>query len=486
MKNRNRKRRFVAKVESMEKRFLLSTVPQFTIKDLLAYAQNASDINSSGHVIGTLRKSPSEFGAASSNGNMLVPIGIWQSVGLGINDIDQVLGIDYGSNVSYSRAFICSNGTITYITPAGENINGSDADINNLGNATVSIGPLATQHAFLYDGALHDIGTLGGVLSRGMRINDSNQIVGVSYTSSGNFHAFFYDGAMHDLGTFGGANSWSGGINSSGQVTGGAWTTSNASHAFLSDPHGGALHDLGLIENSTATSGFSVNDQGHVVGEAQVGNDIHAFYYNGQDIADLNYLIPQDSGFVITEAYGINSSDQIAALGVDNSGVYHALLLTPIPPTPVAPTITWSNPADIVYGTPLSATQLNATASVPGTFTYSIAAGTVLHAGASQTLTATFTPDDTTDYTTDTATASINVLPAPLTVTANNARARYGLLIPPLTGTITGLVNGDTDVATYTTTAVKGSWVGDYPIVPHLTDPNYNITFVNGTLVISW
>ena len=34
------------------------------------------------------------------------------------------------------------------------------------------------------------------------------------------------------------------------------------------------------------------------------------------------------------------------------------------------PVITWANPADIIYGTALSATQLNATANVPGTFTY--------------------------------------------------------------------------------------------------------------------
>ena len=34
------------------------------------------------------------------------------------------------------------------------------------------------------------------------------------------------------------------------------------------------------------------------------------------------------------------------------------------------PVITWANPAPIVYGTPLSATQLNATASVAGTFVY--------------------------------------------------------------------------------------------------------------------
>ena len=77
--------------------------------------------------------------------------------------------------------------------------------------------------------------------------------------------------------------------------------------------------------------------------------------------------------------------------------------------TKATPTITWSNPADITYGTALSATQLDATASVPGTFTYNPAAGTVLHAGTGQTLSVTFTPTDTADYTTAAATATINV-----------------------------------------------------------------------------
>jgi hypothetical protein len=45
------------------------------------------------------------------------------------------------------------------------------------------------------------------------------------------------------------------------------------------------------------------------------------------------------------------------------------------------PVITWPTPADITYGTALSATQLNATTNVPGTFVYSPAAGTVLNAG---------------------------------------------------------------------------------------------------------
>src|SRR5262249_28424171 len=61
------------------------------------------------------------------------------------------------------------------------------------------------------------------------------------------------------------------------------------------------------------------------------------------------------------------------------------------------PVVTWSDPGAIVYGTPLSDAQVNATADVPGTFTYDVAADSVLGAG-SHTLEVTFTPDDTDHY----------------------------------------------------------------------------------------
>jgi hypothetical protein len=75
-----------------------------------------------------------------------------------------------------------------------------------------------------------------------------------------------------------------------------------------------------------------------------------------------------------------------------------------------APVITWAAPAAIIYGTALSATQLDATASVAGTFVYTPAAGTLLATGT-QTLSVTFTPTNTTDYTTATTTVSLIVQP---------------------------------------------------------------------------
>jgi len=84
--------------------------------------------------------------------------------------------------------------------------------------------------------------------------------------------------------------------------------------------------------------------------------------------------------------------------------------------TKAMPTITWPKPAAITYGTALSATQLNAAASVPGTFAYAFAAGDVLTAGV-QTLTVTFTPADATKYATAQASVQLTVTKATPAIT---------------------------------------------------------------------
>jgi len=93
------------------------------------------------------------------------------------------------------------------------------------------------------------------------------------------------------------------------------------------------------------------------------------------------------------------------------------------------PVITWANPTGIVYGTALSATQLNATADVAGTFVYNPPAGTVLQYGAGQVLSVTFTPDDLATYAPATKTVTIDVAryvpvvtwPAPAPIPAGTA-----------------------------------------------------------------
>ena len=97
-----------------------------------------------------------------------------------------------------------------------------------------------------------------------------------------------------------------------------------------------------------------------------------------------------------------------------------ALATTLINITQATPTITWSNPANIGYGTRLSSAQLDATASVPGKFVYTPSSGTVLSAGQNQQLNTTFTPNDNVNYTQANATVLINVKQATPTITWKN------------------------------------------------------------------
>jgi hypothetical protein len=156
------------------------------------------------------------------------------------------------------------------------------------------------------------------------------------------------------------------------------------------------------------------------------------------------------------------------------------------------PTISWSNPAAISYGTHLSAAQLNATASVTGAYSYNPASGTVLGSGG-HTLSVTFTPTDTADYTTASATVSLMVAPAALTVTANSTSQIYGAT-PVLTATITGYVNGESASAVsgapaLATTATATSLPGTYPItigLGTLAASNYTFNLFGGIDTVTY
>jgi hypothetical protein len=132
------------------------------------------------------------------------------------------------------------------------------------------------------------------------------------------------------------------------------------------------------------------------------------------------------------------------------------------------PTISWASPAPITYGTALSATQLDATASVAGTFAYSPAVGTILSAGTNETLSVTFTPSDTTDYATASGSTTISVSQAasvvswakpsaipfgtPLSSTQLDATANVpgSFVYSPAAGTLLGAGTGQVLNVTFT------------------------------------
>ncbi len=144
------------------------------------------------------------------------------------------------------------------------------------------------------------------------------------------------------------------------------------------------------------------------------------------------------------------------------------------------PQLTWADPAAIVYGTALSATQLNATADVPGTFTYEPPAGTVLNAGA-HVLAASFAPTDSANYVSISTQRDLPVHKAPATVTLGNLTTTYNAAAQPVSAT-TAPANLNV-VITYDGSTTAPTNAGSYAVVATVDERNYEGSST-GTLVI--
>ena len=141
------------------------------------------------------------------------------------------------------------------------------------------------------------------------------------------------------------------------------------------------------------------------------------------------------------------------------------------------PPITWPAPAPISYGTPLSATQLNATTTVPGSFAYSPSAGSILGAGF-QTLSVTFTPTDGTDYTGATANVALTVNRVTPTITwATPAAISYGTALTTLQLDATASVPG---TFSYSNNAGSVLRAGSYTLTAYFY-PTDSIDYSNTT-----
>jgi probable HAF family extracellular repeat protein len=327
----------------------------------------------------------------------LTPGGTW-STAQAINDLGQIVGTSQLSGDVFYRGFIYDKGTITdigliypyHINYLGQVVGYYNTEIN--GDSTV--------RSFIYsNGALTDLGTISSdprAQSWANGINDIGQVVGSGNTSyvGSNFHAYlFSDGAMKDinpdaesealainnhglvignekdgrvflyrdgvierLNIFGSALD----INDHGEFIGrGSWNP-DLEGAFLYRE--GELIVLGGLTDSGMTMPLAINESTQIVGHSDIGyverpwgcNRVdHAFLYDGGVMADLNTLIPVNSGWELMVATDINNHGQIVGYGVrdgqfqtvcyeedDDTFCYHfpiysAFLLTPILETPI-------------------------------------------------------------------------------------------------------------------------------------------------------
>lgn len=334
--------------------------------------------------------SGSAFAQSTYTITNLNPVGAIESRAAGINESGQVVG-SYKTSDGHSHAFLWQNGSFIDLGALG-GLDSIANDINELGQV---IGTASTadnqRHAFLWSdannngvsdpGEMIDLGTLGGVRSDAIKINNSGQVVGFARISSGAsypfvwadannngqsdpgemikiepagssggeaygindsgqvvgqfissdgyYHLFRYEsGIITDLGTspFGGDVIFGNGINKSGQIAGdGNYPDFNTYQAFLYQ--NGTFTPLGTL-GGPSSGVLDLNDKGEVVGGSDTSSGVeHAFLYSNGMI-DLNSVLPVGSGWELTLSFDVNNQSQIVGRGNYN-GQTHAFLLTP-------------------------------------------------------------------------------------------------------------------------------------------------------------
>jgi probable HAF family extracellular repeat protein len=190
---------------------------------------------------------------------------------------------------------------------------------------------IPTADPFLWkDGRMLDVGTLGGTFGNANALNNHGQVVGVSNLAGDlTFHPFFWDrGVLIDVGTLGGDNGTPNWINDAGEVVGNADLPGSQTHDAFLWRHG-VMTDLGNLGQTS--NAYGINSKNQVVGHSLINDGtFRAFLWeNRGPMIDLNTLVPANSSLLLTDAFNINDQGEITGIGVLASGDTHAYLLMP-------------------------------------------------------------------------------------------------------------------------------------------------------------
>jgi probable HAF family extracellular repeat protein len=286
-----------------------------------------------------------------------------ESIALAVNARGQVVGLatntipDAYSIVGVTtetRAFLWQNGAMQDLGTLG----GPDAVaslINERGQIaglsyTDSLIPPPTPfcgdfplivHGFLWEnGAMKDIGTLGGHCTTIYALNNRGQVVGQSTVAEDQTsHPYIWDReGMTDLGTLGGTYGYAQWINDAGTVVG---TVTNANDQALLAAlwKDGVISNLGTLPGNACSATDAINSAGQVVGGSGFNaaqffpacTDLveHAFLWENGTMVDLNAFVPPGSNLTLNEAVFINDRGEISGSGTLPNGDQHVFVMIP-------------------------------------------------------------------------------------------------------------------------------------------------------------
>jgi probable HAF family extracellular repeat protein len=327
-----------------------SVAQTYAVTDLGTLSGNrvskAYALNNAGVAAGT-SSNPTAAIAVMFSGGKATSISTLQSsvsVATAINGSGQIVGWNsFNSSPSFDpQAFLFSSGSMKNINSPSLFPSGTEAlGINNFG-AVVGTGYLTSSNfrAFLYSGGqMKDIGPPGAYQASAVAINTAGQILGGYSLTSGAAGEFLYsNGQMTTLPVPAGSSGVSAfAISDNGVIVGAVYFSSGAP-AHAARFSNGVWTDLGAIPGAGSSTAKAINIAGQIVGTAifaqtqyhppKPGKHV-PFISTASGLVDLNTLIPSGTGFVLTDAVGINDSGQILCDANNASGDEHAVLLTP-------------------------------------------------------------------------------------------------------------------------------------------------------------